>query len=182
MLNPKLSDTQLVILYAAAQRDGRTLLPVPKSVTAKGGALTSSLKSIRDRGLADEIDGVPSEQAWRSDDGRGIGLVISEDGLRAIGLSEKEEAGAEPELSPLTPVNANGAVEAPRDGTKGAKLVSLLSGQKGATIDTLVKKLGWQPHTVRAAMTGLRERGYTIERDKRADGTTVYRIPGEASQ
>jgi len=33
---------------------------------------------------------------------------------------------------------------------------------KGATIDQLVKKTGWQPHTVRAALSRLRKRGMEI--------------------
>lgn len=33
---------------------------------------------------------------------------------------------------------------------------------KGATLDQLVKKTGWQPHTVRAALSRLRTRGLKI--------------------
>jgi hypothetical protein len=179
---PKFSDTQLVILNAAAERDDRALRPVPTSIKAKGNALTASLKSLLDRGLAEEVDGVPPEQAWRTDeDGRGVGLAITPAGLQAIGLgTDGGEEPARPAGRDRKPDTAEPA--APRAKTKGAKLVTLLSSQKGATIDALVKKLGWQAHTVRAAMTGLRKRGYAVERDKRADGTTVYRITSKASQ
>ena len=39
----------------------------------------------------------------------------------------------------------------------------------------MVKATGWQPHTTRAALTGLKKKGCTIERDKRND-VTCYRI------
>ena len=47
----------------------------------------------------------------------------------------------------------------------------------GATIDEIVAATGWLPHTARAALTGLRKRGYAIASD-RSDRTrgTVYRI------
>jgi hypothetical protein len=38
---------------------------------------------------------------------------------------------------------------------------------------------GWLPHTIRAAITGLRKKGHSIQRIKR-DGMTCYRIFGVA--
>jgi predicted ArsR family transcriptional regulator len=55
------------------------------------------------------------------------------------------------------------AIDAPQSGTKEANLVSALTG-KGRTIAQLTERLGWQPHTVRAAFTRLRKRGYIVER------------------
>ena len=54
-------------------------------------------------------------------------------------------------------------IHAPNDGTKGAALVAALGG-KGKTIKQFTSLLSWQPHTVRAAFTRLRKRGYLIER------------------
>lgn len=54
-------------------------------------------------------------------------------------------------------------LNAPKDGTKEASLVLALSG-KGKTIKQLTTLLTWQPHTVRAALTRLRKRGYIIDR------------------
>ncbi len=34
---------------------------------------------------------------------------------------------------------------------------------------------GWLPHTTRAALTGLRKRGYAVNREV-ADGGSVYRV------
>lgn len=51
----------------------------------------------------------------------------------------------------------------PNSGSKLAILTQYLRGD-GRTLKALSKSLGWQPHTVRAAMTRLRQRGYQIER------------------
>ena len=47
----RLSDTQLVILSAAAQRADLSVLPLPDSLTLKGGALNKVMDSLRNRGL-----------------------------------------------------------------------------------------------------------------------------------
>ncbi len=38
----------------------------------------------------------------------------------------------------------------------------------------MVAALGWLPHTTRAALTGLKKRGYAISSDK-VDGVRTYR-------
>ena len=40
----------------------------------------------------------------------------------------------------------------------------------------LEQATGWQPHTLRAAITRLRQAGHRVERSRSADGGTVYRI------
>ncbi|MDP4576033.1 DUF3489 domain-containing protein [Qipengyuania sp. G39] len=42
-----------------------------------------------------------------------------------------------------------------------------------------MKATGWLPHTTRAAMTGLKKKGHTIERDKRGE-VSCYRITKSA--
>ena len=54
-------------------------------------------------------------------------------------------------------------IDAPKDGTKEAALVASLTG-KGESLVQLSTQLGWQAHTIRAAFTRLRKRGYVIER------------------
>lgn len=61
-----------------------------------------------------------------------------------------------------------------RPGSKQALLVDRLSSGDGCTLDELVKLLGWQRHTVRAALTGLRQKGYRIAKSKSAEGETRY--------
>ena len=50
----KLSDTQLVILAAAAQRADHSLLPFPESLTVKGAALNKVVDTLCKRKLAEE--------------------------------------------------------------------------------------------------------------------------------
>lgn len=73
------------------------------------------------------------------------------------------------------------ALNPPREGTKQAKLVSMLSRKSGATLAKASETLGWQRHTTRATMTGLRKRGYVIERQARDGKPSVYRIDAEKS-
>ena len=63
-----------------------------------------------------------------------------------------------------------------RAGTKQATLIDMMRTAAGATIAQMGAKTGWQPHSVRAALTGLRKRGFAITREKNAAGVTVYRL------
>lgn len=63
--------------------------------------------------------------------------------------------------------------------SKVAKVLGLLASEQGATLDELVQATGWLPHTARAALTGLRKKGHTIERGKRGE-VTCYWIKGAA--
>jgi DNA-binding transcriptional regulator PaaX len=56
----------------------------------------------------------------------------------------------------------------------------LLKGPKGADVPTLSQKFGWQKHTTRAALTGLRKAGFTIERIENEGGRAAsYRITAQ---
>jgi hypothetical protein len=52
----------------------------------------------------------------------------------------------------------------------------LLQRDQGATLNELVVMTGWLPHTTRAALTGLRKRGYsvTIDRSDKERGSTYH--------
>jgi len=65
----------------------------------------------------------------------------------------------------------------PRAGSKLDQVIVLLSSDTGATIDELISLTGWLPHTARAALTGLRHRGYDVrlERGDKMRGS-VYRV------
>jgi len=72
-------------------------------------------------------------------------------------------------------------ISAPRVGTKQAKLVGMLSRKNGVTVANASEALGWQMHTTRATLTGLKKRGYVIERKDRDGKDSVYCIlPTEA--
>lgn len=58
---------------------------------------------------------------------------------------------------------------------KAVQLRAMLEAPGGASLTALMAATGWQAHTVRAALSGLRKGGTELAREKR-DGNTVYRI------
>ncbi len=69
---------------------------------------------------------------------------------------------------------------APRAGSKAEGLLILLRRKEGASLEEMTTRTSWQPHSVRAAMTGLKKKGHVIA--KRVSGnTTVWFIGDEAS-
>jgi hypothetical protein len=66
--------------------------------------------------------------------------------------------------------------EAARPSSKIARVVALLKRETGATVDEIIDASGWLSHTSRAALTGLRKRGFAIERSESAAGPRAYII------
>lgn len=61
--------------------------------------------------------------------------------------------------------------------TKKQQLINMLGGKAGADVATVSKKLGWQSHTTRAALSGLRKAGYELTAKRPAEGKPArYRI------
>ena len=70
-----------------------------------------------------------------------------------------------------------------RANSKQAWVLALLCGPSGATIATVARSTGWQPHTVRAFLAAVvrKKLGLRLESEK-MDGERVYRIvPAKAS-
>ena len=96
----KLSDTQAILLSAAAQRADGNLLPLPGSL--RGGAATKVVGALLARGLAREEVTDRTTRAdsalntvWRNeDDGRAVLLRITPAGLAAIGIEPAGEPAA----------------------------------------------------------------------------------------
>ena len=65
---------------------------------------------------------------------------------------------------------------APAKMSKSASVAKLLARPKGATVDEMMTATGWQPHSVRAFLSGLRKRGQVLIREERKDGRISYRI------
>lgn len=66
-------------------------------------------------------------------------------------------------------------VETPK--SKKDQLVDLLRAKGGANVKQISEALGWQPHTVRAALTGLRKANVAVEKMPPRDGElSCYRI------
>jgi hypothetical protein len=63
--------------------------------------------------------------------------------------------------------------------TKTDKVRAMLARPQGATLESICKATGWQPHSARAALSGLRKAGATIVREAPVDGKgggSIYRI------
>ena len=142
----QLSDTQAIILSAAAQREDRIALPLPDSL--RGGAATKVVGAMLAKGLLQEVDADlrKGEPMWReTGDGHGTTLVVTGAGLLAIGI--------EPVAARMMTAIHKGAAEAPerkspnhRAGTKQAMLIAMLQAPTGATMEEIVAATGWKVH------------------------------------
>jgi hypothetical protein len=204
----KLSDTQLMLLSAAAQRDDLCLTAPPNL-----GAARKVVEKLIAGGLVKEVLANAGAPVWRRDDenAQPYALKLTTAGLKAIAVDKDERQEAEGELKRTSSVNRSNATPmtlrkgqerrtdaaqgrdgeggpvqpgggpietptaVPRAGSKLAEVIDLLSRDQGATIGELIAATNWLPHTTRAALTGLRKRGYEIERS-RSDRVTRYRV------
>jgi hypothetical protein len=64
--------------------------------------------------------------------------------------------------------------KAPKAGGKLSNVLHLMRRNEGATIADLQKATGWQSHSIRAALTGIRKQGVGVARSKNGDGATIY--------
>lgn len=61
---------------------------------------------------------------------------------------------------------------------KSDQLIAMLKREDGATVAAISAATGWLPHSARAMLTGLRKKGFTLDKSK-VDGGTRYRITAE---
>jgi hypothetical protein len=203
---PKLTDTQLVILSTAGQREDGAALPLPKSIKLRGGAVNHVLKSLLKKRLLAEQPAGHQATAWReSKDRQRLALVITDAGRAAIGAekevhSKPRSAGTtapttkrsqDPGGSAMGSKRSNRATSkskprpkatvsraSTQSGTKQSLLVDLLRRKEGATIAEAVKATGWQPHSVRGAISGTLKKklGLAVTSDKVEGRGRVYRV------
>lgn len=179
----RLTDIQLVLLSTAAQRDNGSLLPPPDTLGDSGGRIRKAVESLIRRHLAEEVELPTGADAWRTEDGHSVGVVITDAGRAAVGLTARDEAASA--ATPYDPTPAAAPPEAakrpsgPGAHTKSAMVLEMLRRTSGATLDELTSATSWLPHTTRAALTGLRKKGYAIEKRKRG-AVTCYHLEGQA--
>jgi hypothetical protein len=200
----KLTDTQLVMLSAAAMRADRCLTLSP---SLRGAQVGKTGEKLIRAGLVREVKAKPSSPVWRRDDETGLAyaLKLTAAGAKAIAVDEgeaedetspKDVAGAKanPPIDPIgSPANAHAldgetsprlgartSTGQPRPDSKIAAVIAMLGQETGATVGEIASAMGWLPHTTRAALTGLRRRGYVFALD-RADRQrgSIYRIEAE---
>ncbi len=165
----KLNDLQSIILSVASQRKSGSLLPLPERYAGGGTRVSKALATLVTLAFAEERETNDAASIHRMDGDIGYGLCITAPGLAAIGVSDEGETGE--------PAHVDVAA-APRT-SKIAAVTALLGRAEGANLDELVAATSWLPHTMRAALTGLRKKGHSIER-RSIDGKSHYRILGAA--
>jgi Protein of unknown function (DUF3489) len=188
-----------MMLSAAARRHDRYLVAAPNLKVAAAEKIASKLIGA---GLVREIGAKLGAPVWRRDDDAGLSDALrpTTAGANAIAIDESSEPGHVDDLGDLrknvalacssseelsapdrSSARENGTaprrLSSPRGGTKLAQVVELLQQDRGASIAELIVVMGWLPHTTRAALTGLRKRGFVtaIDRSDKERGS-IYRV------
>jgi len=180
----RFSDTQLIVLSKAAGRDDG-LASVPDGLNKAAASKVAA--SLVSRKLMREIRSKPDMPVWHEDEeGAGMSLVITRAGRDAIGIGDGEsdssgEAATAKNGSPEEYEQPRRRVKStvldePRSGSKQARIIKMLTRKSGATLDALVDAMGWLPHTTRAALTGLRKRGYCVVLERQDGKPSIYRL------
>jgi len=149
----KLTDTQLVILSAAAQRKDRCLVAPP---TLKGGAAQKVTNKLISAGLVKEVKAKAGAPVWRRDEsGQPYALKLTTAGAKAIAIHQgpefehgDDEGGSLDNTNQTTASSrvaeslpedaiepAPSGPSAPRAGSKLMRVIELLRRDHGATID-----------------------------------------------
>ncbi len=192
----KLNETQRALLGAAAQRgDQFFIFPDGRRLAATRQAANALVAA----GLAREVRARGEAPIWRHDKDSqcAFALKLTAAGTKAIaavaddgeGGSKRKprgevENGPQRAERPSRRDEKGSAIEqlpastaAPRIGTKIDGVVKMLSRPEGVTLEGIVKATGWLPHTTYAALTGLRKRGYILERSRNDKvSPSVYRL------
>jgi hypothetical protein len=119
---PKLTDTQLVILAAAARREDGSILPLPQRIKLDAEAASGLFKALIRRKLAAERPAKGSEAGWRETAaGERIALVITGAGLKAIGVEPDKttSSGAAKPRATAKPSRSSAAVHGPANHSMG---------------------------------------------------------------
>jgi hypothetical protein len=196
----KLTDTQLVLLSAASQREDRA---VELPAKLRGGAAHKVVGKLLTEGLVEEIRSRGALPAWRRDENEGsFALRITKPGLKAIRVDDTPDAkatdaaaaghvgrtkpsstGANTRSSKPSRAKKSGKTAAkgktrrPRTESKQATVIAMLKGPKGATIPAIMSATGWQPHSVRGFFAAVvrKKFGLNLVSEKTDEGR-VYGI------
>jgi Protein of unknown function (DUF3489) len=176
-MSVKLTDAQLVMRSAASQLENLCLTAPARM---KGAVLTKVSEKLVKLGLVREVRARAGMPVWRRDDGgQSYALKLTAAGLKAVAVGDGSEEAIAPREAPQPRPNPDtssasgpGTIDehaqtlTPRAGSKLARVIDLLQRSDGATISDMTEATGWLPHTTRAALTGLRKRGYMVVRER----------------
>ena len=196
----KLSDAQLVILSAAAQRADGSLLPLPESLAAKGAALNRVMIEILcKRKLAEERPTIKGAPEWRRDeDGQSPRLVHHQERASCPRHRRRGKGKALSGGGKHAPPAQDGRRKTARQGSEGItrRLQAASNGfakqagrcdpdarrKSGVTIEDIIAKTGWQPHSVRGFFSGLVKKKLKLPlvSDVGKDGVRRYHIAAVA--
>jgi hypothetical protein len=156
---PKLSPAQCLLLRTAARRaDGRVIPPA----NMRGGARVKVLTALLQRGWLEPADS---------------GHVLTDAGYAAIG---QQRPMPPDDVQPVDTTDDLQLLEGipVRPGTKLAAMVVALRRPQGATSLQLMLATGWQPHTVRGAISGMlrKKLGLKVVLAHNDSGERVYRV------
>jgi Protein of unknown function (DUF3489) len=180
----KLTDAQRAVLSSAAGRADRLV-----DVSNPAGPSRRAVAALIRRGFLAEVPVRPNRLHWRKDENKPIGVKITADGMAALRSKEPARIDAKRGQGKRKQPAANAAdahdhAAVPlvgKPGTKQALIISLLRQDGGATLQDLMDATGWLPHTTRAALTGLRRKGLSLDKSKNAEGLTTYHIVSDAA-
>ena len=156
---PKLSPAQALLLRTATRRaDGRVIPPE----TLRGGARVKVLTALLQRGWIEPADG---------------GHVLTDAGYAAIG---QQRPMPPDDVQPMDTTDDLQLLDGipVRPGSKLAALVVALRRPQGSTSLQLMLATGWQPHTVRGAISGMlrKKLGLNVVLAHNKSGERVYRV------
>ena len=187
-MSKSLTLAQLLVLTTAAQRSNHMVMPLPAAVRVRGGAQRNLLAALRRMELVEEIQVNDAALAWRTTDvGQHFGLRLTATGLTAAGVSDgvspppvdqdgsQQPAPASISVKPISTGAPVGAAPARHPSGKLGEVLTAIAAGAGATLSEITGLTGWQPHTARAAVTGLRQRGFSIRLIEH-EGRKSYRL------
>lgn len=201
---PKLTDTQLVILNRAAQRDDLAVATIDKRPATR-----DAIEALLKQKLLNTTQKTNVHALWaRGDNDAPLGLTVTPKGLKAIGVAEGAETVAsapsapekvlaaakvttkkpakgksKPKASPKKPVGKTdkpGGATPQRSGTKLDTIIKMMSRMKGASVQQMMTETGWQAHSVRGAISGAikKKLGLSVI-SERVGEERLYRIAGK---
>ena len=166
-----LSDTHLLLLSAAAQRDDKLLVRPDKLGQKAADRLAARLGAA---GLVETVAVTAGQPHWASDEAdQRTGLRIARPGLEALGIELNAYEPQNPWAPTELPPDAVPDAKTPR-GSKRALLLALLRREEGASIAAIMDATGWLAHSTRAALTALRKSRHQLVRSKDEENRTIY--------